>query len=188
MTEGLKLNLGCGANHRDGYVNVDKYGDPDIVCDLEVFPWPWKDNSVCEISMTHVLEHLGETAMTFLGIMKELYRVCMPDAIIKIVVPHPRHDSFLGDPTHVRPIIPAVFDLFSKKKNSEWKKQRASNTLLALYHDIDFEIVQQVVMLDEPWLALLKEGKITEAQAKEVLTKFNNVATEVHITLKALKV
>ena len=43
---GLKLNLGCGQNPRDGYLNVDKYGSADLTCDLEAFPWPWPDNSV----------------------------------------------------------------------------------------------------------------------------------------------
>ena len=56
----LKLNLGCGQHHREGYINVDKYGSPDILHDLETFPWPWRDNSVKEILLYHVLEHLGQ--------------------------------------------------------------------------------------------------------------------------------
>ena len=36
----MKLNLGCGKDYRDGWVNVDFYDDStcDIKHDLEVFP------------------------------------------------------------------------------------------------------------------------------------------------------
>jgi hypothetical protein len=94
----LKLNLGCGKNPKPGYVNVDKYDNPDVLHDLETFPWPWKDNSVNEIRLIHVLEHLGERKEVFLNIIKELYRICVASATIHIVVPHPRHDDFINDP------------------------------------------------------------------------------------------
>jgi len=55
---GLKLNLGSGQHPQPGFVNVDKLGEPDLKCDLEVFPWPWPENSVSEILLIHVLEHL----------------------------------------------------------------------------------------------------------------------------------
>ena len=39
----IRLNLGCGQNKLDGYVNVDKYPtfSPDVLWDLETFPWPF---------------------------------------------------------------------------------------------------------------------------------------------------
>src|SRR4051812_28847226 len=120
--EGLKLNLGSGQNPKPGYINVDKFGSPDVTCDLEQFPWPWEDNSVGEVEMFHVLEHLGESTATFMGIIKELYRVCRDGAMMRISVPHPRCDDFLNDPTHVRPITPEVMSLFSKRLNEEWKR------------------------------------------------------------------
>ena len=61
----LKLNLGCGNNKYDGFLNVDKFGEPDIKWDLEKFPWPWEDNSVDEIRIIHVLEHLGDCLQFF---------------------------------------------------------------------------------------------------------------------------
>src|SRR5689334_5980472 len=86
-TSGLRLNLGSGQNPRQGFVNVDKFGSPDVRHDLEKFPWPWPDNSACEIVMNHVLEHLGQQTDVFLAIVKELYRVCMNGAILRVNVP-----------------------------------------------------------------------------------------------------
>ncbi len=51
--------------------------------------------------MSHVLEHLGQTPKVFLGIIKELYRVLKPEAILRVVVPHPRSEGYLIDPTNM---------------------------------------------------------------------------------------
>ena len=50
----MKLNLGCGSQIVDGWVNADKFGTPDQVFDLESFPWPWPDSSADEILLGHV--------------------------------------------------------------------------------------------------------------------------------------
>src|ERR1700677_1021370 len=84
--ENMKLNLGCGGQILDGWVNVDKFGKPDQVFDLESFPWPWADNSVDEILLSHVLEHLGQSPQVFIAIMRELYRVCRDGATLHIRV------------------------------------------------------------------------------------------------------
>ena len=88
----MRLNLGCGDARMDGYLNVDKEAGckPDKIQDLEVFPWDFKDDSVDQIILSHVLEHLGQTSQTYLLIMRELYRVCKVGAKIDIKVPHPR--------------------------------------------------------------------------------------------------
>jgi predicted SAM-dependent methyltransferase len=67
-----------------GYINVDKFGDPYLRFDLETFPYPWDDNSVAEIELHHVLEHLGQQTDTYLKIIQELDRICQPGAKIHI--------------------------------------------------------------------------------------------------------
>jgi hypothetical protein len=182
----MKINLGCGQNKMPGYVNVDKYAtvEPDRLCDLEQFPWPFENECADEIVMTHVLEHLGAQPEIFLGIMKELYRVLKPAGQLDIRVPHPRSDAFLGDPTHVRAINPAVMDLFSKAKNRQWKAMGASNSPLAMYIDVDFETVSTGYMLSPRWAAKHQSGELNNTQLAEAEQMYNNVAEEIHIVLR----
>ncbi len=182
----MKLNLGCGQNKVPGYLNVDKYPacEPDQVVDLEVFPWPFADNSVTEVLLTHVLEHLGQQTETFFGIMKELYRVLVPGGKVMIRVPHPRSEGFLGDPTHVRPISPLVMTLFSKRLNREWKQKGWPNTPLGLYLDIDFEIVSTGVTLTPRWLQQFQSGALSIEQINAAIEMHHNVVDEVQIELK----
>lgn len=187
MTENTKLNLGCGKNLMPEYINVDKFGKPDIVCDLEEFPWPWEDNSIDEIVMFHVLEHLGETSEIYLKIFMEMYRILKPGALVRIAVPHPRHDDFINDPTHVRPVTPDSLALFSKKLNRIWDEKDASNTPLGEFLGIDFEIVSVNNILEEPWSSQRQSGEINDDQLLQLSRQFNNVIRELRIDIRTIK-
>ena len=183
----LKLNLGCGARRIEGFVGVDKYGTPDVLHDLERFPWPWPDSSVAEVKLHHVLEHLGRDPDVFIGVMKELYRVCMPGARVEIVVPHPRHDNFLGDPTHVRPVTYQTMALFDRELCEGWQAAGSANTPLALIHGVDFKVLKSLRVLDEPYLTMLREQRVTQDQLAEFERSRNNVVSEIRIELEVRK-
>jgi hypothetical protein len=144
----LKLNLGSGQDRRPGYVNVDKFGAPDLKCDLAQFPWPWPDNSVDEVVLKHVLDHLSPSLEILFGVVKELYRVCKHGAIIFIAVTHPSHESFISDPTHVRAFTADSFSFYSKAKCREWKHTDCGNTPLAFYLDVDFRVAHVEICVD----------------------------------------
>jgi hypothetical protein len=177
----VKLNIGCGQNKIPGYVNTDREASvaPDVVMDLETFPWPFDESSVDEIIANHVLEHVGATPQLFLGVMKEIYRVCRGGAVIRIAVPHPRHNFFLDDPTHVRAITPHTMQLFSKRNCEEWKRVGASNSPLALYAGVDFELRQLQVIVEDKYR--------NEPNLKEMIERYNNVATEYQMVLEVIK-
>lgn len=185
----MKLNLGCGGDQREGWHNVDKVAacTPDEVVDLEQFPWPWPDDSVSEVLLKHALEHLGAETEVYLNIIKELWRVCRADARIKIVVPHPRHDSFLSDPTHVRAITPQGLEMFSQKKNREWMAANNANTPLGIYLGVDLEIVSVDFAPDEPWREELAKRRISMQQFAEAIRRFNNVVRETTVILRVVK-
>lgn len=185
----MKLNLGCGNARLDGWINVDREAvlKPDQVWDLERLPWPWAESSVDEVLLKHALEHLGQQTDVFLGIVKELWRVCRNGALITIEVPHPRHDGFLSDPTHVRPILPSTLALFDQSLNRLWAEQRVPNTALGLIHGVDFRIDDVVYVLDEPWRGRLASGELSQAEAEEAIRRFNNVVESMTIRWRVAK-
>ena len=179
----IKLNLGCGSKILPGYTNIDKFAtyNPDIVHDLEKFPYPFKDNSVNEILLSHVLEHVGQNPDVFNDIIKEFYRICSNGAIINIIVPHPRHDDYISDPTHVRPITVLGLSLYDQDLNKKWEKDGNSNTPLGIIHDVNFKIKDVNITLDIKYENLYKEGKIKKEELNDIANKYNNV-------IKALKI
>lgn len=84
----MKLNLGCGKIHKDGYVNIDNdpVCCPDALIDLGKDRLPYENDSVDEIVGNHFLEHL--TREESYHLFYEVFRVCKPDAVISICVPH----------------------------------------------------------------------------------------------------
>ena len=186
----MKLNLGCGGKFIEGFVNVDKYPTSitDLVFDLETTPWPWKTGTVQEVRFIHSLEHMGQSTNCYLDIIKEIYRICTNGATVVIHVPHPRHDNYLGDPTHVRPITPQSLTLFDKAKNEEWLAGGVSAaTTLALFIGVDFCMTGLVTVLDPYWYEKYANGEHTLETINQKAKDLNNVIGEYQITLMARK-
>lgn len=87
----MKLNLGCGPDHKEGYTNVDFRNLPgvDKVVDLSKFPWPWEDKSVDEILMLDFLEHFPYRQTEV--VLAEAWRILKLDGKIVIQVPDLEH-------------------------------------------------------------------------------------------------
>ena len=185
----MKLNMGCGRNKLDGWVNVDVFPEcsPDLLHDLESLPWPWPDNSAEQVLFSHSLEHMGRDARTFLGIIKELYRVCCDGAQIQISVPHPRHDNFIDDPTHVRAITPGTLQLFDRTICDELRAKGSANTPLAHYLNVDFLLAVNQSVLAEPYATQYERKAISDGELAQMGLKFNNVVSEYRMVLIARK-
>ena len=98
MSKNVVLDLGCGKKKRPGAIGVDYSSrhDADVIHNLDVFPYPFESNSVDEVFLDNVLEHL----LSPIDVMQELHRICKEGAKIKVIVPYFRSMYAFIDPTH----------------------------------------------------------------------------------------
>jgi len=83
----MKLNLGCGKDVKQGYINIDcrKLHGIDIVLDLEREKLPYDDNSIDEILAKDIVEHFSFRNVE--NVLKEWHRVLKPDGLLVIQTP-----------------------------------------------------------------------------------------------------
>jgi SAM-dependent methyltransferase len=108
------LNLGCGDTRIVGAINVDKKDleNVDKVHNLDVLPYPFKDNFADEIHMYHVLEHLNDP----IAVMEELHRILKVGGVLYLRVPHFSSHYAWGDITHKRAYSIYAFDAFESSR------------------------------------------------------------------------
>lgn len=178
----MKLNLGCGFIKLEGYVNIDcnQLCKPDLCFNMEE-AWPLEDSVVTEIILHHTLEHLGETASKFISVMKEMYRVSAAGCIWKITVPHYNSDIFHIDPTHVRKIAPMTLKMFDQKDNVHDLVTNGHYTKLGLTHNIDIEVIKEVLIPFDSWGSKYFSKEITDEQMNFAGTHYNNVCKDIYI-------
>ena len=81
-----KLNLGCGDDYKEGWINldIDRQQKADVYHNLKKFPYPFKNNYFDYILANHILEHLEKP----LKVIEELARICKDNGIIHIEMPY----------------------------------------------------------------------------------------------------
>lgn len=138
----MKLNLGCGTDYREGFVNLD-HGrcQADVYHDMNSVPYPFRDNQFSYILAIQVLEHLDKDK--WFEIVRELHRISMPNAIWEVTSPYALSDNFFTDPTHKMPFTPRTFDYFDRT--------RTLSELGAIYGvDFDLRVLESRIVENHP--------------------------------------
>ncbi len=67
-----------------------------MLCNLDHFPYPFRDDSFDQLRAIHVVEHVADVIRT----MEEFHRLVRPGGSVHIVTPHYTDFSSFCDPTH----------------------------------------------------------------------------------------
>ena len=87
-------------------MDIDIHNQPDLVFDLNQFPYPIQDNSVDRVVAKHILEHLGD----LYGIFREVHRILKKNGEFLIEVPHFSCRVAYSEPEHNRFYSYFMFD------------------------------------------------------------------------------
>jgi predicted SAM-dependent methyltransferase len=81
----LKIQLGCGARIKPGWINIDLRSSADIRLDLSR-KLPFASSSTCLIYSEHFLEHI-EYPGPAMSLLRECHRMLTPGGIFSVGVP-----------------------------------------------------------------------------------------------------
>lgn len=112
-----KLNLGCGDDYREDWVNIDLFAERvDKRVDLNVLPLPFDDNTFDRIECHQVLEHLECHPYEF---VKEVFRIARKNAKVVFGLP-----SFSFTLPHLRGYHPSgyMYCIDGTDKNKDYHK------------------------------------------------------------------
>jgi SAM-dependent methyltransferase len=114
----MKLNLGCGYNIRQGWLNLDRNATPgvDVVCNLDSENLPFDTNTFSVVLASHVLEHVDDLNR----VMKEIYRVLKPGGKAVIVFPYYTHPNAWFGFDHKRCLTAEMFRKFYHEGQNDY--------------------------------------------------------------------
>ena len=92
------LDVGCGINKFPGSIGIDRIAGTraDVLCELDHFPYPFRDSQFDQVRAIHVIEHVTDVIRT----MEEFHRLTKPGGRIVLSTPHYTDFSSFCDPTH----------------------------------------------------------------------------------------
>ena len=158
-----KLNLGCGVDKKEGWINAD-IRDANPIVDFNIIPYPFKDDELDEVLIKQVLEYLAEPEK----VLTEIHRICKNNAIIEVFTPHYNNIGAYNDMNYQHYFCQKTF--IGLVKRTYWidKTQK-------------FKIVLLELMPTRP-------GKYLFKFIREPLSYFiGGLITRVHVKLKVLK-
>jgi len=165
------LDVGCGINKLPGSIGIDRNArsKADVLCDLDHFPFPFRDNSFARLQAIHVIEHVSDVMRT----MEEFHRLVVPGGTILLATPHYTDFSSFCDPTHRWHLNSFSFRYFGQDNAGYGyysavglREKKVHVRLLALWRYLGFEfLVNASTRFRRFWeyyLCYVVRGKVME--------------------------
>ena len=181
MSDRVIIDLGCGQDPEPGSVGVDVavLEKVDLLADLDSEFLPFATNSVDEVYLKHVVEHLESVVDT----IEELSRIVRPGGEIHIYTPHFTSRGNHADPTHKHSFSYRSFDYFARESETkEW--------ISTWYTDVELEIVEREIRFNnrrQVWNKIVRPiaNKYPDIYEKTPLRIFP--ANELYVRLKMIE-
>ncbi|MBE0660091.1 MAG: methyltransferase domain-containing protein [Bryobacteraceae bacterium] len=165
------LDVGCGINKLRGSIGIDRNprSKADVLCDLDRFPYPFRDNSFSRLQAIHVIEHVSDVIHT----MEEFHRLVAAGGTIFLATPHYTDFSSFCDPTHRWHLNSFSFRYFGSDNagygyysNVRLREKKVRVRLLALWRYLGFELMVNASTrfrrFWEHYLCYVVRGKVME--------------------------
>lgn len=184
------LNLGCGLKKIKNAVNVDSSDlfEPDVVFDMNSAEWPFESDEFDYVYADNVLQKMGHSGVSFMDVLKEMYRISSNGALWEITVPHPRCDVFYGDPTNIRPITVDTFYMMDRQINVSVINANQQTPLLPFIHNLDLEVVDvKLDQLTSAYGQMLESGEVKQEEMPYATNHHNNVVEKLKMMVQVHK-
>ena len=164
--EPKKIDIACGQAKQPGFIGIDIAGDADILHDLNIYPWPFEDESIDEIYCSHFIEHVDD----IIKFMNECYRILKPEAKMMVIAPYYSSVRAMQDPTHKRPISEMTFLYYNK----QWRIDNKLDHYKSITCDYDYSYGYA---FHPNWQARSEEAR------NFALVHYINVVTDIQVML-----
>lgn len=120
---GARLNLGCGADYKPGWTNLDFHSpQADVRHNLSKSPWPFANDAFDWIFADQVFEHLPPTNAAgedqLIAALLEVQRILRPGGRLYIGVPYGGSKTDFAQITHYRHFVKNSFNFLLPQSES----------------------------------------------------------------------